>query len=262
MTKATLSVTQVKDFVEANKYKIDPKTRLISRCIDGRYQVEHGLPALAIAGADAGEAAVIFATANIYGFKVEEAKVFQTIGEVVGGVENLRFHTDEHADTEIIMDGCGYIRHKTLSPKDFNVTSKQVEFIKKKAHEAIKKGAVQEVLLGDHQESAVLLIGGPYGVYPGYALMTSEGKVATQVFEFHRSLVNERHAILSKALIKNKAVKLFEGCDEEYLYEVISSTTDDHLMEIAKRLAKDLPMYSVSFNERGNFTLEEVGKVE
>ena len=39
-------------FVEANSYPVE--NRVVSRCIDGRYSSEDGLPALAIPGADIG----------------------------------------------------------------------------------------------------------------------------------------------------------------------------------------------------------------
>lgn len=258
MGKIILSLSQIKQLVEANKYKINPKTQYVARCIDGRYENDPKLPALAISGADAGQLAAIYATANSYGFEVDGEKMFEVLCDVVGGIKNLRFHTDEHGEPEIIMDGCGYVKHKSLNPEDFKVTHEQVAFIKQKAQEAITKGAVQEILKGSHNEGAVLMIKGPYGVYPRYSIGHNEA----QVFEFHQGLVDKRNRALSKKLVEEKAVELFEGLDDEYLYEVLSSTTEDHLLEIARRLAKDLPIYAVTFDEKGNFTLEEAGKVE
>ncbi len=262
MNKVILNTSEVQELVFANKYKVVEGTKFISRCIDGRYQADHNLPALAIAGADAGEMAVIFATANIYGFEVDNEKVFETLCKVVGGIKNLRFHTDEHAEAEVLMGGCGHIKNISQTPDDFKVTPAQVAFIKKKAKEAVGKGAVQEVLKGDHMEGAVLVITGPYGIFPQYVLKTSDGNITTQVFEFHKGLVDARHKVLVKELVKNKAVKLYEGCDEDYLYQVLSSTTEDHLMEIGGRLAKGLTIYSVAFEENGEFTLEESDKIQ
>ena len=83
MSKVILSASEVRQLISENKYKVNPKTKFISRCIDGRYQIEQDLPALALAGADAGQMAVIFATANLYGLKVDEEKVFKTVCEAV-----------------------------------------------------------------------------------------------------------------------------------------------------------------------------------
>src|SRR3990167_6827560 len=113
------------------------------------------------------------------------------------------------------MDGCGYVKHMSLNPEDFKVTREQVAFIKLKAQEAIEKGAEHEILKGSHNEGAVLLIKGPYGVLPRYVI----GHNKVQVFEFHQGLVDKRSRALAKKLIEYKAVMLHEGCDEEYLYQ-------------------------------------------
>ncbi len=114
-----------------------------------------------------------------------------------------------------------------------------------------------EILEDDHLEGAVLIVSGPYGILPQYKLATSKRDVLTQAFVFHKSLVDERHRALAKALIESKAVILFEGCDEEYLYEVLSSTTEDYLMDMVKGTAKGLSIFEVVFDETGDFTLEE-----
>ncbi len=260
MSKIILSSSEVRGLILENRYKVNPDAKFISRCIDGGYKNGPNLPALAIAGADAGELAVIFATANTYGFKLREEKVFETLSQVVGGVNNLRFHTIENTETS--LKGCGYIKQLSLSPEDFQVTSEQVAFITKKAEEAIAKGAILAEVDAEDTEGAVLVITGPYGVFPQYAFETSKGKMRTQVFEFHQGLVDERHKTLSKELVKNRAVELYEGCDEEYLYEVLSSTTEDHFMETAKRLAQGLTIFSVVFEEGGDFTLEETDTIK
>lgn len=96
MPKLLLNEEQVAKLVLANKYRIDERTEFLSRCIDGRYQNEKGLPALAMPGADAGELAVILAMANIYGLEVTREKVFKCLVDIVGGIKNLRLHTDGH----------------------------------------------------------------------------------------------------------------------------------------------------------------------
>lgn len=256
MQKFILDQNQVDELVRANRYKVNEKTKFVSRCIDGRYVNSEDLPGLAIAGADAGELAIIFATAREYGFEVDSEKAYKALVEVVGGEKKLRFHTDHHADPNLTLGGCGHIKQMEIDPDDYQMSKDEVEFIRDKAKSAIKKGAIEENLEGDHMEGAVLIVTGPWSVQTQYVFKTSQGSHNGQVFVFQSSLVNARNRELAKKLVENKAVKLFEGCNEEYLYEVMSNVTENHLMETTKRLAIGLPMYSVDFKLDGSFEIK------
>lgn len=256
MNKIILSLEQVNEFVGENKYKVDQKTKFISRCIDGRYENEENLPALAFPGADVGEMTMIFASSNSYGFEVNEEKVLKSLVEVVGRKENFRLHTDSHADPKVTAAGCGHWKQINLDPKAYNLETTQIDFIKKNLN--IGKSVT---LHGEHMEGAVLLVKGNFGVYPQYQLETDQGKRLTEVFVYHQSLVDERHRALAKELIKNRAVVFKNGEDEEWLYNAFSDVSENHLMETAKRLAKGLPIYSVIFEEDGSFKINQQGVV-
>lgn len=250
MPKALLNEEQVARLILANKYSLEEKIKFLSRCIDGRYEREKNLPALAIPGADAGELAVMLAAVNVYGLQIEPAKAFKALVDVVGGVENLRFHTDTHAPKGVVCGGCGYIREVKKDPGAFNLTGGDVEFILKKAEEAKKKGAQEILLTGEHEEGAIVSVSGPFGLYNKHL----DGGDNKEIFVFHSGLVNERHRALAKKLTKTQE-------DEDYLYSVYSDTIDNHLFEIAKRLAKGLPIYGVNFDAQGSFDLEFQGNV-
>lgn len=263
MQKFILDQNRVDELVRANRYKINPKTKFISRCIDGRYENSEDLPALSMAGADAGELAIIFATAREYGFEADSKKVFKTLVQVVGGEKNLRFHTDRHSTTASeqarqVLGGCGHIKQMGVDPDAYQMSKDEVEFIRKCAKDSITKGAIEVNLEGDHMEGAALIVSGPWAVQNQHVFQTSSGAKNAQVFVFHKTLVDKRHRELAKKLVENKAVKLFEGCDEEYLYEILSNVTESHLFETAKRLAAGLPIYSVDFKEDGSFKIKEL----
>lgn len=266
---------QIMDLVSSNRYKVEEKTKFLSRCIDGRYKDKlkdqnskiktesntAELPALAIPGADAGELALIFATANVYGFKVDEEKVLKSLIEIVGGEKNFSFHSDHHGDPKIPASGCGHLKQMNFDLKSYNLEKEQMVFIRKSLSTLKKKGTEEIILEGEHLEGAVLQVKGRYGIYPRYFLEIEGGSTEVQVFVFHSTLVNQRHRMLVSTLLKNKAVKLSSGCDDEYLYEVLSETTENHLFETAKRLASGLPIYLVEFAEDGNFIIKEMGKI-
>ncbi len=260
MNNLVLSTEQIQKLVSENSYKINPEAKFLSRCIDERYQEDVDLSPLAIPGADAGELALLFATAHAYGFELVGEKAYQILTDIVGGITNLHFHTDVKNQDDPI-GGCNYFRELMKEPSIYNTQEQDLEFIRVKVKNSIMLGAKDTVLTGEHLHGAIIQIKGQYGIYPNFQLESSEGSERVEFYAFHDTLIKERHRLLAKELVKQQGVKLFEGCGEEYLYEVLSDTTDQHFFEIIKRLGKNLPLYQVSFRDDGSFNLEEMGNV-
>ena len=261
MQKFTLSKEQLVSVIIENSYTV--KNPLLSRCIDGRYANDSTLPALALQGADAGELALIFSTANICGLSLDMHQALQALIDTVGGVENIQFHTDSHAEKGKVLAGCGYMKLVSIDFTSYNLTEKQIEFIKTQFGKMKEQGVKEIILHGDHSESAVVFIKGNYGIQPRFKLEKTEGGREGMLFVFHNTFVDARHRILAKKLIALKALQLEGGIEEEYLYSVLSDTCENHLMETAKRLAKGLPIYEVQFFESKNrFEVKELGFVE
>lgn len=261
MSKVIFSNEQVAEIVQANKYPVDAKSAYLSRCIDGRYSDRNNLPPLALAGADLGELALIKSAGNIYGFEVDLKKTYQVLVELLGGINNFQMHTDSHGDPKIAAAGCGHLKQMKLDPGAYHLTQEDVLTLSEIAEDAKKKGATEVKLEGDHIEGAVLQVVGNYSVKTRYFLQSDSGTREVEIFVFHETLVNKRHKALAKALIQTAAVRMVNGLDAEYLSEVLSETTEDHLMETAKRLAKGLPIYLATFAEDGGFDLKEMGTV-
>lgn len=260
-SKIILHKDQVNELILQNKYPINPKTKFLSRCIDGRYKNKKNLEVLAYPGADPGELALVLATGNAYGFEVDLDLAYQSLLNVIQGVENFHIHTDTHERKGEIGAGCGHLRQIKTDPKAYNLEDQQIEELFNKLKEVKEKGAKEVLLKGEHMEGAILQIKGNYGVYPQSAFVSAEGRLGVQVFVYHQTLVDERHKAWVRELIKNQAVRLFKGCDEEYLYEALSEVSETHLLETAKRLAHGFLIYSVGFDKGGNFTLKEMGRV-
>ncbi len=259
MAKMVLNEQELREIVQENRYKVEPKTKFISRCVDGRYENDPDLPALAIPGADAGQLSLIFAAANIYGLEVDREKVYEALVEVVGDEKNLRMHTDSHAKG--MMEGCGFIKQTDVDPEGFNLTKEDTDFIKEKFEKAKKKGAKEVVLEGEHREGAVVLVRGDWSLRTRHFFEMKEGRVLSQIFVFQQTLVNERHKQLAKKLLEKKAFKTLKENDADYLYMILSETAESHLFEIARRLAEDLPILEVEFNDVGEFDLKHLGEV-
>lgn len=261
MQKLILDKEHIRELVAGNAYIPDPKTRFISRCIDGRYPNDKGLPALAVPGADIGELALLLATANAFGFEIQEKAAFQALVDTVSGEENIRMHTDSHATSSEVASGCGHMRQISHTPSDYHLTEKQVASIKSMFEAAKKQKAHEVVLHGEHKEGAVVIVRGQYGLYPHYIFETEEGIQEGEMFIYHQTLADERHRVLAKKLIKGDIITLHDGCDEDYLYQVISHEAEEHLMTTAKRLAVGLPLYHVVFDTKGQGEVKEMGKI-
>lgn len=147
-----------------------------------------------------------------------------------------------------------------LEPKAFTLTQDDVDFVIQKATEARDKGAQEITLQGEHEEGAIVTVKGHLGLYNQQRFESGEDASSAQVFVFHDTLVNQRHKVLSEKLIVEGAIKLKDD-DKDYLYAVLTETTESHLFEIAKRLAKGLPLYVVKFDEDGDFDLEFQGNI-
>jgi hypothetical protein len=256
MTKIKLNSSQIQLLVKENRYQVDEKNKFLSRCIDGRYKNNSKLPALALPGGDLGQLALLIACVNDFSLEIDYEKVFQSLIKVIGGLKNFSYHTDSHHGGLAL--GCG---HFTQILKDFvayNLQKKDIEFLEEKLKFLKKEGVLPTVLEGNHDEGAILIVKGNFGIFPRFIIETDEGKKEVSTFVYQKTLVDERHRVLVKKLIEDKAVKLFDNLDEEYLYEILSEEGEIHLLETVNRLASDLPLYEVIFDNRGRFSLKSL----
>ena len=245
-----LTKDQIQDLIFTNKYKVEPSQKFLSRCIEGCYEAGKNLHPLSMAGADAGELAVLYATANAYGFEMNEEKAYETLLEIIGGAQNFSIHEE-----------CTHMKQIRLESSAYSLDPDQIDLISTQISQAEKKGANKTKMKEGGRAEAVIQITGDWSIYPQYHIQTSHGSVPVLVHVFHKSLTDARHKILAKKLIENKAVTLYDDLDDEYLYQVISTETEDHLFETLKRIASGLPLYEVEFESNGNFEIKELGNV-
>lgn len=147
-----------------------------------------------------------------------------------------------------------------------NKTSEEYGFeVDKEKAEKIIKNILKELrdtpILKEKYDGAVLQIRGEYSVNPEFALKTEEGFVKGELFVFHETYTNENHKILAEKLIEEKAVKLYPGCDKEYLYQAISEVTETYLYEALRKVAHGLPIFQVNFDTDGTFSIKEMGNI-
>ena len=138
------------------------------------------------------------------------------------------------------------------------------EIDEKKAQKIVRENLkVQKntISLNEKYEGAVLQIRGEYSVKPEFSMSTEEGFIKGKLFIFQATITNKLHRILAKNLLEEKVVVLFPGCDEEYLYQALSDVTETYLHETLAKVAKNLPIFHVDFDEDGTFKVKEMGNV-
>lgn len=157
--------------------------------------------------------------------------------------------------------GCGHFKQAAKNPKAYGLTGEEIEKINKFLEKALKKGAECVTLKGEHEEGAVLVVkADDWSIAPKLVSenVTGEqfGSGAIEVFVYQKTLDDQRRRALAKNLLSliNPSIKF----DQEYLYEILSQVSDNHLFETLQRLAKDLPTFEVKFERRGDFEVKKI----
>ncbi|MFH1827392.1 MAG: hypothetical protein ABH812_03120 [bacterium] len=229
----------IRTFVETNNYLVE--NEVLSRCIDGRYIGEDGLPVLAIPGADIGQVGMLFAAANESGVKLDPEKAFSALVDTVGGVENIRIHTDSH-NKDGIAAGCGYFGQIKRKPWLFGITIDQVDIIEQGFEKLVEQGANQIVLEGDHQEEGVLIVRGDRSVKPN-------GKY----FIHHDTLIDKRNKLLITSLQKNDQFLNRKFVDELAEIPVRHLRKIIEILTKRKEMPRGLSFHGIDFKADGTF---------
>ncbi len=254
MNNTHITQTQIFDLVTKNKYEFDVNSKILSRCIDGRYTNDN-LEPLAKPGADIGDLMSLFSLNNEQALGLSNDDIFDIFMKVLGEYSNVRIHTDEHCchekDEKKQCLGCGHFKQATIDPDAYGLSEEDVDFIFDKLVFLKSKGVKNDILEGEHLESGVVILNSQkYSIKPAFL---ENGKLL-EVFVYHKTLDDKRRREYAKEL--NLALNN-EKFDEEFLYEALTGVSDNQLFETVSRLAPDLPIYKVNISDEGEVEIEE-----
>lgn len=240
-----MTAQQLNTFLRQRIYKIKPGTELWSRCIDGRYQSYGYLPPLAIPGADAGDLLIAFAALRKLHVHIPEEKVLGALLAIIGA-QNFHSHTDRHNPAPVA--GCGHVRCISQNTEEYGVTEQEVSFVKNIVTNMVARGIMCDVLEGEHEESAIIVIDSTtHSVAPR---LEQNGKTQ-EVFIYHKKLHQER--------LKLFAEKLHILVRSSYTTDKFIHTLNDvaaaHLKSTVSILAPRLPRYLVKIISKGTWTI-------
>lgn len=258
-TRLLLNKDQVYELVSDNLYSVPENSRYISRDISGRYYNTSGLPALALPGGDLGELAVLYGTARSFGFEINHEKALQVLIELIGGVQNFSLVNEKSFKQDDAYRHF-YLNYIKNEPEIFSLDRQDIDYLEKQRSYLMKKGARETIFTNKPHESAVIILKGSCGIYPQYEIKLEGGQVKVQIYIYHQTFINLRRKIFAKELVAKQAVTLFEGCDEEYLYQVLSDTAENHLFETLKKEAAGLPLFQVIV-DNDKIKVEEIDNI-
>ncbi len=245
-----MDLEEAQTFVEMSSKPIDDTNRY-GRCVDGRYENIQNCPMIAKPGGDVGDVMVAFAALNLLQLSLPSETVFSSVLEVVGGVKNFNFHTDDHSEPSDVGFGCGHFRLAKENPQDYGVTAEQMEFIAAQLPAMVEQGAHQEVLHGDHAEEAVIVVDSQtHGVLPLIRLGPTMREAFIYQKTFHTQQLDRLSQILQEALATAGQV-----VEEPQIRKAIEDAFGKQLTETLKRLAKGLPVYTAMIDSDGGVSI-------
>jgi hypothetical protein len=249
VNKIRLTKEQLFQLVVENTYEITPEIQYAVRCVDGNYPNDKDLPAVTFPGGDLGMLAMIYASAQSYGFEIDSNKVINTLLEISGGIENFSCYKslNPSALSETIPFYADVELDDSLQESLIQVT----EEVQKKSRSLHERPA-------ESAENALITIKGTAGLYPQATLDTEYGTKQIQVYVQQQTLLDARNKRLAQLLLQTNAITLFEGCDQEYLYEVLSEMSDYCFYYGLQKEIKQIPLYTVHFTDLAHFEIQEM----
>lgn len=190
------------------------------------YQASEVVVSVAMPSGLLGELAIIFSTGDQYGLEVDESKTWEILSSL---------STQPTVSTP-------FINHIITHPETVALTPSHTAFLSKIAQSF--KPAHSEP---HYPNGAVLIIKGESTLTLPLQARVEGRDITVYPFVFHHTLVNTWHRNVCEKLIEENAITLLEGQEIEYLYEVMSDTTDTFLFEDMNYSVPELPIYSVTY---------------
>lgn len=252
-----LNLEEVESLIYKNSYLVNETEPYISRDSCGEYSNSDNIPALALPGGDIGQLFALFSAANSYAFGLDESKIPKIFMEIIGEKNHISFHSDHDTIQSLHDISCKSVRYITEHSADYDITQQDISSINTIITSLKSNHQLLYPTKSDVKEGAILLVTGNYGVLPRFSFMTDNGIISGSVFVYQKTLADKRNKLFAKKLYEENAVTLFEGLDEEYLYGAIADTMEIHFYQTIQHTLVDIPLYTVTFNESGTYTVEK-----
>lgn len=244
MSKNLLTKEEVVFLIKENLYRVKEENQFFSCSFEGRVDLslkKEELSPLAKPGADFSDLFILFSTNRAFGLNLEKEEILKIFKKTFQEEKNFNFSFDF------------YFSQVKKNPKSYGLENEEIEFCQKVAYDLFKNGAKKQELFGEHLEGAFLIVKSlKYSIFPRLKVEDEE----KMVYVYQKSLDDRRRRILAKNLFLK--TKLPFSVDEEYFYEILSLTADDHLLTTINFFPAKLPVFEVIFDLEGRFEVKEI----
>lgn len=237
------------EVVSENVYRVDPEGLHRVRCIEGNYESDYRLPAITYPGGDAGVLGLIYASGQAYGFEIDHSKAFTILLAISGGIDLFSCcQAPEQSDTSLYLP---FAPDVSFDEDDIQAFLHQMEHVCDHS---------TEVHQTDHRlrESAIIKVKGDYGIFPQSELRDEQRRIPVSVYIYQQTLMDRHLRVIARELYEQNAVELYSGCDDEYLYEVMSEMADTLLYSSLQNEFKQIPIFTVAVDDDLQIDVTEV----
>ena len=185
-----------------------------------------------------GVLSIWLSTSNAYGLQIDYSKFALSLMELT--------HQKIAASPQ-------YLKMLQEQRGNLKIPVEQLNFLDSYTHPLMQ--------INTHFEGGIFMVKGRSGLKPTLHVTSGTGTFSVFVYVFHQSQLNTLNRVLAKQCIENDVVSLFEGQDEEYLYEIVSDTADEFFYESIRYFCKDLPLYLLEYKDDGGIESTEQGLI-
>lgn len=248
-----LNTNQVQELIYKNRYTFEGN-KYKSRCFSSEYENLDSLPPLALPGGDIGELAVLLSASINYGFDLNLNTAWKILNKLVATDKNGK---NQHSSSHN-AEHCRYLSFLSENPESYGLNSESIKELFSTVEQSELLKNEQKMKGSYRKESALIIVEGEQGVFPHYMFESSDGKEDVYVLIYHKTRVDGRRKQYIEKLLSGGSVNLYEGLGEDYLYEILSETADEHLFETVKNIDLMLPIFTANIPEEGSIKVEQL----
>lgn len=227
MQKYTLSKDSLSEILHLYNVPFDRAQYDLVQPSEMLYDTNSSQVGITLPGGLLGELAIFLSAGEQYGFGVDGVKTWEVLSTLSSNERQLRTpffdHIVSHPEEFFIIPHASFLSQIAQSFKALYTDSQ-------------------------YPNGAVLIMQGDDTISLPLQVEVEVSDIIVYPFVFHHIFVNEWHRKVCDALVEKRAVTLLDGQDTEYLYEVVSDTTDTFLFEDMRFSAPTLPIYSVTLS--------------
>lgn len=240
---------ELQDIILDNRYDLDDGDLFQMRCPDGNYPNEISLPALTFPGGNTGILAMIYALEQSAGFEIHSDRVLNALITIAGDESKLScYKSPKPEDLDFAIPFLASIPLSEDRHIDLRKQHGHMLKVSKHVHERDEKRLL---------EKAIIRYNGEDALFPQYEGDISFSREKVSFYILHQSMLDRYNKQLSHELLRQQAVELFPGCDEEYLYVQLTEISEECFFYSIRSMLPKIPFFTVNVRSSSKIDIIE-----